>query len=185
MGRVGSLAWVAAGAVATAALFLSGIGLLGVLPVLIAAALLARVIRDRVPERVRARVRAVMDRAFVGFFAVFVGGAVVFLLAGLAPALAHSIPSFHDALHDYAGAVERSVQVAARGNAYDLEQVTLPSGLATVTFTNLDVGVDHNVAIYSGTATERELVFRGDVIRGTSSITYRFQSPPPVIARVL
>jgi signal transduction histidine kinase/plastocyanin len=179
---VGSIASVGAGAVATAGLFLTGSAgftLLLLLPLGLLIAFVAPLAREDMSPTTRQRLRATMDHAFLGFFAVYVGGAAVFLLAGLTPALAHAIPSFHSALHTYAGAVEGSVQIAARGNAFDVEQLTLPSGLATVRFTNLDVGIEHNVAIYSGVAQEQDLVFRGEVTRGTTSTVYRFQSPPP------
>jgi signal transduction histidine kinase/plastocyanin len=179
VGRLGSIAVVAGAAVVTALLFGAGLGILPLFPVVIAVALIGAMVRSLVPERTRTLVRSVLDRAFVGFFSVYLLGAVTFLFAGLAPALAHAIPSLHDSLHRYAGAVEGSVEIVARGNAFDLEVLRLPSGVATLQFTNLDVGVEHNVSIYSGVAAEREPVFQGRVIRGTSSTTYTFQSPPP------
>jgi plastocyanin len=177
--RIRPIVTVVGAAAVTALIFWGGLGIGPLFPLVAAAFLLATMGRRLLPERARARIRAVLDRAFIGFFAVYLAGATVFLLAGLAPALAHAIPSFHDALHRYAGAVEGSTQLVARGNAFDLEVLSLPSGVSTVHFTNLDVGVEHNVSIYSGIAAEREPVFQGRIIRGTATITYTFASPPP------
>ncbi len=178
-GRLGAFAAVLAGAVATVVLLFGPEGLiLGSPFIVVLLLLLAWAIGRNMQPEARTRIRRFFDRAFLGFFAVYTAAAFVFLLAGLAPAVAHAIPSLHASLHRYAGAVERTGQIAARDNAFDVEQLTIPSGLAIVRFTNLDVGVDHNVSVYAGTAQERDLVFRGETIKGTDSIEYRFAAPP-------
>jgi signal transduction histidine kinase/plastocyanin len=148
--------------------------LLLILPV----GLLAKRLSANRRSQSRERAAQWLNRAFFGFFSLYLALALAFLLAGLAPALARAIPSFHDALHRAAG-VEERVQIVARNNAFDTEQLTLPGGNVEILFTNLDVGVDHNVGVYSGEAAEKDAVFRGEVITGTDSITYRFRAPPP------
>jgi signal transduction histidine kinase/plastocyanin len=150
-----------------------------ILLLILPAGLLAkRLSANRRPQS-RERAAQWVNRSFLGFFSLYLALALAFLLAGLAPALARAIPSFHDALHRAAGGVEERVQIVARNNTFDTEQLTLPSGDVEILFTNLDVGVDHNVGVFSGKAAERDVVFRGEVITGTDSATYRFRAPPP------
>jgi plastocyanin len=68
---------------------------------LVAAGGLAWQMRRRAVERSPERVRRIDRVAFVGFYAVYVGAAVIWLMLGLIPALAAAFPSFADELFEW------------------------------------------------------------------------------------
>jgi plastocyanin len=70
-----------------------------------------------------------------------------------------------------------SIQVTAKGNRFDAGCLAAPAGKAfTIAFDNQDP-VQHNVAIYTNASLAR-LLFRGDLITGPRTITYRVGSLP-------
>ncbi|HEV2755258.1 MAG TPA: cupredoxin domain-containing protein [Actinomycetota bacterium] len=67
--------------------------------------------------------------------------------------------------------------VAAEGNAFDTETITLAAGEpASIDFENHDP-VQHNIAIYEDESAAAE-IFKGDIIEGGDSTTYEFDAPP-------
>jgi signal transduction histidine kinase/plastocyanin len=135
-------------------------------------------LRAKVSEQTRARAARIGNVFFAVFFTVYLVAASVFLLAGLAPAVVRAVPTLHTSLHRWGVGATRGVEIVARGNAFDTRTLTLPEQSVQIRFSNLDIGVPHNVAIY-----ERDgkgiPVFRGEMIVGSSTTTYRFDSPLP------
>lgn len=87
------------------------------------------------------------DVAFFAGFGLLSAGLVVWLVAGLAPAVASAIPSLHDALHRLGG--DRPVVVlTARDDAFDRTSLVVRPGPVTVRLENFDRHVQHNVSIY-------------------------------------
>jgi len=68
--------------------------------------------------------------------------------------------------------------VSATSSAFDTGCLAAPAGKPfTVTFTNDDAGVPHNLAIYSDEAATQTL-FQGDLVTGPEEITYRVPALP-------
>jgi signal transduction histidine kinase/plastocyanin len=140
-------------------------------------AILWRMVAHRMGERGRQGVRRLVNLAYLLFFVLYASFAVAFLLAGLAPAVARAVPQLHDALHRWGGGEGATVRLVARDNAFDRVDLSLPSeGEVAIEFTNTDIAVLHNVAIYRRGATAP--VFAGELIGGTASIRYQFRAPP-------
>jgi len=60
---------------------------------------------------------------------------------------------------------------------FDTSQIQLPANTAsTITFTNKDAGVTHNIAIY-GDSSHTTNLFRGQIVSGPATVTY---SIPPL-----
>ena len=76
-----------------------------------------------------------------------------------------------------AGGSGGSVSVTAEGMRFDTSQIQLPANTAsTITLTNKDAGVTHNIAIYSDSSRATNL-FRGQIVSGPATVTY---SIPPL-----
>jgi plastocyanin len=71
--------------------------------------------------------------------------------------------------------------VIAQNTAFNPATVKLtPSaGKVTIHFDNKDAGVQHNIAVFSGTDATGELIFRGAFIVGPATKDYTFAAPPP------
>ena len=71
-----------------------------------------------------------------------------------------------------------SVELAARGLAFDTTELSLPSGgEAVIAFDNQDTGIPHNVSVY--TEAGGDPIFQGEIITGPDSIEYTFPNPGP------
>ncbi|HEV3475303.1 MAG TPA: cupredoxin domain-containing protein [Actinomycetota bacterium] len=71
-----------------------------------------------------------------------------------------------------------SIEVAARGLAFDTTELSLRAGdEAVIAFDNQDAGIPHNVSIY--TEAGGDAVFQGEIITGPDTIEYTFPSPDP------
>ena len=71
------------------------------------------------------------------------------------------------------------VSVTAEGMRFDASQVQLPANTAsTITFTNKDAGVTHNIAIYSDSSRTTNL-FGGQIVSGPATVTYSIPPLPP------
>jgi hypothetical protein len=115
----------------------------------------------RLNARTRARATRIGNVAFATFFALYVTAATVFLLAGLAPAVVRAVPAWHAALHRWGAGPTQTLEIVARGNAFDTRVLALPDRSVQIRFSNLDLGVPHNVAIYDRGDSEGIPVFRG------------------------
>jgi plastocyanin len=63
--------------------------------------------------------------------------------------------------------------VTAQGLAFDTSTITLTAGKAsTITFTNNDAGIQHNIAIYPSSTDFSSPLFRGDLVTGPNKVTY-------------
>ncbi len=66
-----------------------------------------------------------------------------------------------------------ALKIAAKNVAFDTDCLAAPAGKAfTITFTNQDAGVPHNVAIYTDSSAATAL-FQGKLISGPDTITYQ------------
>jgi plastocyanin len=71
------------------------------------------------------------------------------------------------------GGAATTTEVTAQGLAFDTDTITLAAGAkSTITFTNDDAGVQHNIAIYPSSTELTSPLFRGDVVTGPDKITY-------------
>ncbi|HEY3208288.1 MAG TPA: histidine kinase [Actinomycetota bacterium] len=154
-----------------------------VIAVAILAVVTGRGLAGRGQEAERsARVRRrATNAAFVGFFAFYAAACVIWLLAGIGPALARAFPSVHADLHRWAGtqpAVRVEERISARGNRFDKKVLTIRAGSSEtlLRFTNFD-GDGHNVSIHGR--------FRGAIVEGPTTVTYEFQLPPPGVYRFI
>jgi signal transduction histidine kinase len=141
------------------------------------AAVVAVPLRARLSEPARARAARIGNVLFAVFFTVYLAAALAFLFAGLAPAVARAVPAWHEALHRWGAGSTQSVEIVARGNAFDTRVLHLPERSVQIRFANLDVGVPHNVAIYDADGGDGAPLFRGEMIVGSSTTTYLFDSP--------
>jgi glucose dehydrogenase/plastocyanin len=67
--------------------------------------------------------------------------------------------------------------LVARGNAFDRNTITVPAGAqVTIRLDNQDLGIPHNVAVYTSPAATNT-IFRGNIITGISSTNYTFRAP--------
>lgn len=63
--------------------------------------------------------------------------------------------------------------VTAQGLAFDTSTITLKAGVkSTITFTNNDASVQHNIAIYASATDTASPLFRGDLVTGPNTVTY-------------
>lgn len=70
-----------------------------------------------------------------------------------------------------------TIELAARNMAFDTDTLTVPAGSSvTMVFTNMDAGIPHNFALYTDSSA-RDLIFRGNIVNGVNTITYRFTAP--------
>ena len=149
----------------------------GLLLVLAIVAVVASPLRARLSEPARARAAKIGNVLFAVFFTVYLSAALLFLLAGLAPAVVRAVPAWHAQLHRWGAVAAESVEIVAQGNAFDTRVLSLPERSVQIRFSNLDVGVPHNVAIYDSADGEGSPLFRGAMIVGASSTTYLFDAP--------
>jgi serine phosphatase RsbU (regulator of sigma subunit) len=125
--------------------------------------------------------------AFLVFFALYTAGAVIWLLAGLPPMVANSVPAAHKTLHRW-GAGDRGYVVASgdgleqraaeRSRRVPARELAVRAGSPVIIkFENLDRGDPHNFAIYRRDGVT--LVFRGPTIVGLRDTEFRFTAPDP------
>ena len=134
--------------------------------------------------------------AFLGFFAVYVAAAVVWLTAGMTPAVVNALPSLHNALHRW-GNGEQIVYVETSGwdGTFEQRQAWSPWGKrmreltlradtqAVIEFQNNETNESHNLSVYED-ATATVSLFRGMVLPGPGAdgdpsprTVYRFTAP--------
>jgi plastocyanin len=70
------------------------------------------------------------------------------------------------------------VTVEAQNIAFDTSTIRLEPVPATITFENLDAGVQHNIAIYSDSSLADEL-FNGELVTGPTTVDYAVPALPP------
>jgi glucose/arabinose dehydrogenase/plastocyanin len=76
-----------------------------------------------------------------------------------------------------AGGPAAPVTLTAAGLAFDLSTITVPAGSTVVmTFTNNDVNVPHNFALYTDSSAKTK-IFGGDFVTGVKTVTYTFIAP--------
>ncbi len=69
------------------------------------------------------------------------------------------------------------VNLTAKQMAFDLSTITVPPGAyITLHFTNSDVGIPHNVAVY-GSAAAQLVIFQGAIVTGPAVVDYTFFGP--------
>ena len=89
--------------------------------------------------------------------------AAVMLLLSAAPAAAEAPACTPDGT---------ALSIAAKQSKFDKECLAAPAGEAfTIDFDNQDIAGPHNVSIYEKAGSSKAL-FKGEVIRGPSKITY-------------
>ncbi len=70
-----------------------------------------------------------------------------------------------------------TVDLLAKNMNFDKDKITVIAGSKVfINFVNLDVGVPHNFAVYTGPEATRT-IFQGRVVIGPSKITYAFDAP--------
>jgi plastocyanin len=70
-----------------------------------------------------------------------------------------------------------TVDLLAKNMNFDKDKITVIAGSKVfINFVNLDVGVPHNFAVYTGSEATRT-IFQGQVVIGPSKITYAFDAP--------
>jgi serine phosphatase RsbU (regulator of sigma subunit) len=125
--------------------------------------------------------------AFLVFFALYTAGVIIWLLAGLPPMVANSVPAVHKTLHRW-GAGDRGYVVvsadgleqraAAGSRLVPARELAVRAGSPVVIrLENLDRGDPHNVAVFRSDGG-------GPVVRvpttvGPATIEYRFTAPSP------
>ena len=71
------------------------------------------------------------------------------------------------------GGAATTTEVTAQGLAFDTGTITLTAGTkSTITFSNDDAGIQHNIAIYPSSTELTSPLFRGDVVTGPDKVTY-------------
>jgi plastocyanin len=71
------------------------------------------------------------------------------------------------------GGAATTTEVTAQGLAFDTDTITLAAGSkSTITFSNDDAGVQHNIAIYPSSTELTSPLFQGDVVTGPDKVTY-------------
>jgi plastocyanin len=79
-----------------------------------------------------------------------------------------------------AGGAGVTTEVTAQGLAFDTNTITLAASKeSTITFTNDDAGIQHNLAIYPSSADLSSPLFTGDLVTGPDKVTYTI---PPLEA---
>jgi serine phosphatase RsbU (regulator of sigma subunit) len=125
--------------------------------------------------------------AFLVFFVLYTAGVLIWLLAGLPPMVANSVPAVHKTMHRW-GAGDRGYVVASekgleqrastRSRRVPARELAVRAGTPVVIwFQNLDDGDPHNLAIYRTDRVSR--VFRGPTTVGPATIKFRFTAPDP------
>ena len=125
--------------------------------------------------------------AFLVFFALYTAGVIIWLLAGLPPMVANSLPAAHKTLHRW-GAGDRGYVVASEGGLEQRasarsrrvparELAVLAGSQVVIRFENVDRGDPHNFAIYRRDGGTR--VVRGPTTVGLRTIEFRFPAPDP------
>ncbi len=70
-----------------------------------------------------------------------------------------------------------TINLTAKNSAFNTSTITVPAGSnVTISFDNLDTGVEHNFALYE-TAEATKKIYDGDEIVGPAEITYNFIAP--------
>src|SRR4051812_12237731 len=100
--------------------------------------------------------RRVANTLFWIFFVAYTGSVVVWLLAGVAPAVVHEVGALHRALHEQAGGDLRA------------------SGEVAIHFENARPGEVNNLVVLG----ERGTVYSGPAVAGVASAEYKFPAPP-------
>jgi serine phosphatase RsbU (regulator of sigma subunit) len=125
--------------------------------------------------------------AFLVFFALYTAGVIIWLLAGLPPMVANSVPAAHKNLHRW-GAGDRGYVVvsadgleqraAAGSRRVPARELAVRAGSPLVIrFENLDRGDPHNVAVFRGDGGGP--VLRVPTTVGPATIEFRFTAPAP------
>ncbi|HEV8681396.1 MAG TPA: cupredoxin domain-containing protein [Actinomycetota bacterium] len=66
-----------------------------------------------------------------------------------------------------------TTEVTAQGLAFDTDTITLAAGTkSTITFTNDDAGIQHDIAIFPNSTDLSSPLFRGDLVTGPDKVTY-------------
>ena len=69
------------------------------------------------------------------------------------------------------------IDLLAKDMSYDTDKITVIAGSRVyINFINLDVGVPHNFAVYTGSEATTD-IFQGQIIIGPAKITYSFDAP--------
>jgi plastocyanin len=77
------------------------------------------------------------------------------------------------------GEEELTTRVVAENIAFDTQTIVLPAETEhTITFENRDVGVPHDIAIFTDPSLTTEL-FRGELVTGPTTVTYTVPPLPP------
>lgn len=97
------------------------------------------------------------DLAFWVLLGPYIVGLTVWLVVGLAPAVADAVPGIHQSLHDRGGDALRA--------GSDVE----------IAVENLDLEAAHGLIIVG---REAQQVFRGEPVPPGATLTYRFTAPP-------
>ncbi len=67
--------------------------------------------------------------------------------------------------------------ITAQNYAFDKQTLTAPAGsTVTLTFTNKDSGVPHNVAFYTDNSASTA-IYKGQIVTGPTTTTYTFTAP--------
>jgi plastocyanin len=75
------------------------------------------------------------------------------------------------------GATVQPATVTASGIQFDTNSLTMPADTpTTLTFDNKDAGTPHNIAIYVSEADQTTPLFRGEIVTGPATVTYKI--PP-------
>jgi plastocyanin len=70
------------------------------------------------------------------------------------------------------------VQVKAQNVAFAQQEITLKADAdVEIRFDNNDKSIQHNIAVFG--ADPAQPIFRGDLVTGVATVTYRFHAPPP------
>jgi plastocyanin len=71
------------------------------------------------------------------------------------------------------GGAATTTEVTAQGLAFDTGTITLTAGTkSTITFSNDDPGIQHNIAIYPSSTELTSPLFQGDLVTGPDKVTY-------------
>jgi plastocyanin len=100
---------------------------------------LSRMSSGRLLERYRPALKARWDVAFIPFFVACAVGAVAWLMAGLVPAVAHSIPSLHERLHDIGRGRSLVAEVAANAARSSHSSYSWPEVVGDYLFSALNI----------------------------------------------
>ena len=69
------------------------------------------------------------------------------------------------------------IDLLAKDMSFDTDKITVIAGSRVyINFVNLDVGVPHNFAVYTGSEATTD-IFQGQIIIGPAKITYSFDAP--------